>query len=869
MNEQQAILVQRLKEAGINTQRFLKVGHDKKAFEPSFQNNLYGPEDLANYPRWGIIGSDGLVLIDTDNEDLEAIFKEELPETLEVKSPRRGLPHRYYFVEGGKVENKTLYLNEEHEKASIGDGEVRAQNWYLVAPGTVINYQDLQTKQQKTGMYEVTKNKPIAKIPYNDLMKVIEPFLGKDKKQKITFEEMRNGVRPGKRHATSIKMASFIAGICKIKDYDAILFLLKDWNKKLSSPIDDEDLERAARNALGYIEQKEHPGATIEEMENFANNPYLLLTILNDLEKTVKYDIPIKIAVLMAGISTYNDPINLSLKGDSGVGKTYVSSQTVDYFPKEDVVKLGGMTPKAIIREHGVLMDAEGKPIIDEYPEKPNRQDYKDGNNRYDKEAFEDAKADYEKKKKAYLEKMKGSYNLIDLTNKILLFLETPSPDTIDMLKPILSHDALEIPYKFVDKTKNGPMKVVNVRVRGWPASIFLSVDKSHMTEFATRTFTATPSSDKSKIEAANQVTMEKESAPWEYEGDTKEKIMTQNLIRKIKGIIATQKIKVVNPFKILQEIFPKSIARDMRDFQHFTQLVKCFTVLRFFQRPIITVANKKYAVISITDVLEAKAVFDEIAESTRTGTDQKMIDFYHNFVSKHNENNGVTLEDLTIEYNEKNKETPLSDWALRFYLKRLNKIGYVDIREGIDPDKRKKRYFPLKLDETVGKTPIQIDLASDLQNDFENWLKTIAKNVRFSNSSRISFQDEIEYQISLDELKNLIINDTVLFATSTEPKTDTVNENKAKSVEKPEKQTVSAFPNGKKISSVEKPKPQFTYKTIPQGAPCGYCGAKVFNVTKEVLIPQGEIQRRCEVCFKKLYDKFKDGANFVEVGGA
>jgi hypothetical protein len=53
-NQQQDILVQRLRQADLNTKRFLKVAENKAAFEKEWQNNLYGPDDLASYPCWGI-----------------------------------------------------------------------------------------------------------------------------------------------------------------------------------------------------------------------------------------------------------------------------------------------------------------------------------------------------------------------------------------------------------------------------------------------------------------------------------------------------------------------------------------------------------------------------------------------------------------------------------------------------------------------------------------------------------------------------------------------------------------------------------------------------------------------------------------------
>jgi len=100
MNEQQQILVRRLKEAELSLNRFLKVGPDKAAFEFQWEQRLYGPDALDTYPRWGICGRDFLVLIDTDDTKMYEEISKALPPTFEVTSPKRGLPHRYYIVCG-------------------------------------------------------------------------------------------------------------------------------------------------------------------------------------------------------------------------------------------------------------------------------------------------------------------------------------------------------------------------------------------------------------------------------------------------------------------------------------------------------------------------------------------------------------------------------------------------------------------------------------------------------------------------------------------------------------------------------------------------------------------------------------------------
>jgi len=266
-NHEQEALVKRLKEAGISLRRFLKVGKDKAAFELEWQKHLYTPEEMEGYPRWGICGRDGLVLIDVDNSEMAAIIRRILPETFEVISPRRKLPHFYYKVEGGVVDNKTLHC----EGDTKGAGEIRAQNHYVVAPGTEIKYIDLASGEEKTGKYTILKDRPIAKISWADFMNVVAPYLGADVNQKITWEQMREGVPQGTRHAQGIKYATFLVGALGL-DPETALAQMKDWNKKNRPPMNERDLERMVENAIGYVARnlkKEEPVKKTEKTRSY------------------------------------------------------------------------------------------------------------------------------------------------------------------------------------------------------------------------------------------------------------------------------------------------------------------------------------------------------------------------------------------------------------------------------------------------------------------------------------------------------------------------------------------------------------------------------------------------------------------------
>src|SRR6476646_2677961 len=72
-----------------------------------------------------------------------------------------------------------------------------------------------------------------------------------------------------------------------------------------------------------------------------------------------------------------------------------------------------------------------------------------------------------EKQKKDLLQNAK---KLIDLSHKILVFLDTPRPELFSALMPLLSLEKYEVDYEYVD-THNGIKTRTNILI-GWPAVI-------------------------------------------------------------------------------------------------------------------------------------------------------------------------------------------------------------------------------------------------------------------------------------------------------------------------------------------------------------------------------------------------------------
>ena len=58
-----------------------------------------------------------------------------------------------------------------------------------------------------------------------------------------------------------------------------------------------------------------------------------------------------------------DDPLNLAVLAKTSAGKTYGITETLQYFSDKGIWKIGSMTPKVIVRQNGLLVDSNYKPL--------------------------------------------------------------------------------------------------------------------------------------------------------------------------------------------------------------------------------------------------------------------------------------------------------------------------------------------------------------------------------------------------------------------------------------------------------------------------------------------------------------------------
>jgi hypothetical protein len=724
MNAEQEILVKRLKEAGFDTRRFLKLNAEKAAFEKDWPSKLYTPEEMGDHPYWGICGRDGLVLVDADKAAMESILRKILPPTFEVKSPRRGLPHFFYVVEGEPVPNKTLHLKGEEE----GCGEIRAQNEYLVAAGTEIHYKDLKTSEPKIGRYIITQDRPFAKIQYADFMKAVEPYFGKDSTQKITFKQMREGVPQGTRHAQGIKYATFLAGVQQF-DCDTALVEMRRWNQLNQPPMDDSDLIRMVENAAGYVAANfKQPGDNLKNrifsppprggyISEDATKPMSLDDVEEVLSLTLKRDYENKRLVFLSMLMNYSgdDQQNILFNAPSATGKSYIALEIAKLFPAEDVDKKGYTSPTAFFHVMGKLCRLNGEPLedrnayveskLDEWEEKhphPSAPDYNDKSAEAIKarHALSEwktlRKSEYCKHKEEWdgIEKI----HVVNLEKRILIFKDQPHDRVLQVLRSMLSHDEKVLEVDITDKTKEGGHRTKKIRVIGFPTVVFCSAAFSLNEQERTRFTILSPDMSQEKLNASLKLQAQRLS--------DKEKFETELNINE-KRTLLMQRIQAIKASNVNQVVIPQNLAdtlltwftkerdlssRDQRDFPRLIDLVKAHALFQMFQREkapgsCSVIANKE-------DVAAAQKLLNKVLEANRLGLPPYVHKFYSESLEPSITEDGITREKFSKLYFAQFKER-LGEKARKQLIDLLSDAGLIE--EAPDPDdkRRMKIYIP------------------------------------------------------------------------------------------------------------------------------------------------------------------------------
>lgn len=457
--------------------------------------------------------------------------------------------------------------------------------------------------------------------------------------------------------------------------------------------------------------------------------------VINTIKKTVKCEDSLIRQIVLTGLSSKtDDPVNLGVMGPTSEGKTYPVTESMRYFPDQDVMNIGSMSPKVLIRQKGIIINSDTKQSIEN-------------------ELFElnvKIKTEKDERKKEELKQLmndmkKKSKIMIDLTSKVLIFFEPPHHELWNLLKPILSHDKEEIEFPYVDKDSSNGIETKNVVVRGWPACIFCSArDESSWSvwpEIQSRFLITSPNMVALKYLESNKLIACRKGVPKFIQEKTivsnKDVETARNCILYIMqkmDEIKSDGISVWIPYgPILGETLPSNRGTDVRNAKRIFSFLNLLPMIKSHLRDTLTCGNETSIIASLQDLHQVLDITQNV-----DGMPRYKMDFFKNifvecFKQKQipdDDDEGkqeliiaVTTRDLKDYHKQKTGKIIDTDRLKKTYLNELHNNGIIGEDDSI-LDKRQKLYYPIVDIAEADTIPIEKITKLSKRVDFDNLLQ-------------------------------------------------------------------------------------------------------------------------------------------------
>jgi hypothetical protein len=378
--------------------------------------------------------------------------------------------------------------------------------------------------------------------------------------------------------------------------------------------------------------------------------PMTVTELTQILGLTIKQDETNKVITFLCELSAFTDSaqFNISFNAPSSTGKSYIPLEIAGLFPAEDVVSIGYCSPTAFFHDWGVFIREE--------------RGYR-----------------------------------VDLSRKILIFLDQPHTLLLQHLRPLLSHDKKEISLKITDKSQKYGLKTKNIFLIGFPSVIFCTAGLQLDEQEATRFLLLSPQMSQEKLQEAVRAKILRESdiekyRDWLDSDPTRQAL--KNRIQAVKEAGITD-VKIPSPDKIEERFREKHKhlkPRDTRDIGRILSLVKSLTLLNLFFR------ERSETVIFATeeDVDAAFALWETISESQEFNLPPYVFDLFYNvIVAAYQEKQaGLTKQDIFRKHFQVHRRY-LPDWQLRKeIIPMLEAAGLVNSEPDL-ADKRRILYYP------------------------------------------------------------------------------------------------------------------------------------------------------------------------------
>ncbi len=328
---------------------------------------------------------------------------------------------------------------------------------------------------------------------------------------------------------------------------------------------------------------KEYP----EKVDTSQFKPLSLQELVEILGLTIKKDEKNKIVTFLCELSAYteNAQFNISYNAPSSTGKSFIPLEISKLFPNEDVMRLGNCSPTAFFHEQGEF-DKDKNTIV------------------------------------------------VDLSRKIIIFLDQPHTALLERLRSLLSHDEKEMHSKITDKNQRGGNRTKTVIIRGFPSVIFCTAGLHIDEQEATRFLLLSPEINPEKIRGGIVEAIKKESDKDKYEAWLEENPMRKILKERIRAIKLEniREIKIACYEKIEERFLGNNKVlkpRHQRDIKRLSSLIKSFALLNLWWRD----RDGSTITANEDDIEQAFRIWDEISVSQELNLPPYIYNLYREVI--------------------------------------------------------------------------------------------------------------------------------------------------------------------------------------------------------------------------------------------
>lgn len=381
--------------------------------------------------------------------------------------------------------------------------------------------------------------------------------------------------------------------------------------------------------------------------------------LLEILGQTIKRDDINKLIAFLTMLSAYTEDsqLNISFNAPSSSGKSFIPLEVSRLFPKGDVMEVGYCSPTAFFHQVGI----------------------------------------FDKEKQGYI---------VDLSRKILIFLDQPHTLLLQHLRPMLSHDKKEILLKITDKSQKAGLRTKNIYLIGYPVVIFCTAGLMFDEQEATRFLLLSPEINQEKIREAIYEKIRKESAVSIYKDLVETDPLRLELKERIQAIkeLNITEIRIGSPAsKKINELFFQRVKilkpRHQRDVGRILNLVKVFALLNVWDKK--NIDGAVYA--DESDVEEAFKLWDEISESQELNLPPYILNLYKDVIlsaykEKNGEYGGVAIGITRKDIGQKHFAIYgrfIPDWQLRQQILPMLETAGLISQEPDHNDKRVILIYP------------------------------------------------------------------------------------------------------------------------------------------------------------------------------